>query len=125
MVICHYKFRYEPTAKEIKDSWLELADPIEKFIDERTTKMSSGYTMIVKLYNSYQKYCKEKGLVPKTQKYFYQKFSSITGISSNPYNTEFINSPDPPTRTATLFFLNIEFIDSIASFSKSFILYCS
>ena len=42
--------------------------------------MSSGYTMIVKLYNSYQKYCKEKGLVPKTQKYFYQKFSSITGI---------------------------------------------
>ncbi len=76
----NYKFRYEPTAQEIKDSWLELADPIEKFIDERTTKMSSGYTMIVKLYNSYQIYCKEKGLVPKTQKYFYQKFSSITGI---------------------------------------------
>lgn len=74
-----YKFRYEPSPDEVKRQWQDHADPVETFIDEKCQKMESGYTIAVKMYSAYVKFCKERLIEAKHQKHFYKKFSSQTG----------------------------------------------
>lgn len=75
-----YKFRYEPTADDVRKIWQDHADPVESFIHDKCTKVSTTYITAVRLYQAYSAYCRDRQIDPKDRKYFYKKFSVVSDI---------------------------------------------
>lgn len=74
-------FSYEPTIEEVKKEWISKADIVQAFIDDRIMHDYNSCETGEDVREEYQKWCKDRNVVPKSNKVFHAEFEAKSGAT--------------------------------------------
>jgi len=72
-----HSLKYESTVEDAKIKWLKKSDSTQRFLDELTARGSDYYCSRALIFSQYNKFCKDNGMTPLTDRRFNAKLEKL------------------------------------------------
>lgn len=81
-IISQEGLSHEEKSSDLRKTWAEKSEPIEKFLDEFIEQDFAAKTSKAMIYAEFKKWCKDHKITPRSEKIFNQRISQQLGASS-------------------------------------------
>jgi len=72
-----HSLKFESTVEDVKIQWLNKSDSTKRFVDESLSKISGSYCPVAIVFSRYNKFCKDNGMTPLSDRGFNAKMTAL------------------------------------------------